>query len=267
MLPNMRTWFIAGASALALFACESSPAMAQATPMGAAVEADGNCPATTVIFQGVGRPIYATGKGAVCISGTISVSLTNYALETGGNLAAIETALGPSTITPCASATTANCTAVQLFQLLVQAAQATIQCQGLSAEQTAVTTANPQNTMCDLYGKLVTSPYAGRDSGNRSSGSSASTGTPITILTASGSASLKEYLTDLECFRTDTGTSAVYVTLNDSASTTFPIPPVTSGASKSWNFPLVGTANTAMTATLSANVTTAFCSGSGFNGH
>jgi hypothetical protein len=139
-------------------------------------------------------------------------------------------------------------------------------CAATSSEPTAVTTGQMQAVACGLSGKLITLPYANKENTARNAGSSSSTGTTITVLAASGSSGLKEYLVGLQCFRTDTATTALYVTLNDSASTTVPVPPVTTGAAITYMIPLVGTANTALTATLSASISTVYCNGQGYYG-
>ena len=141
-------------------------------------------------------------------------------------------------------------------------------CQGLSAEQAAVTTANPQKIMCDLIGKLVTSPYANRELMARGavtlSGTSAGT-----ILAASGSASLKEYVTDLTCTRNDAGTTAVSITLNDTATTVIDLPNNGGGGgyAHTFNVPLAFAANVAATATSGTSITSIHCSATGFYGY
>jgi hypothetical protein len=137
-----------------------------------------------------------------------------------------------------------------------------------SAEPSKATTGNLTGAFFDLVGKFVTSPYANRE--NYKSGASSGTTTgAITIFPASGSASLKEYITDVECGRTDAGTTAIYVTLNDGSSTILVIPNSGGGGgnNKTFNVPLVVAANTAMTATPSAGVTTLYCSAQGYNGY
>jgi hypothetical protein len=138
----------------------------------------------------------------------------------------------------------------------------------LSAEPTAYTTGNLEPPMLDLVGKTVTSPYANRE--NMLRGSASETGTSAgTILPASGSASLKEYMTDIECGRTDAGTTAIYVTLNDTSSTVIVLPNSGGGGanSKTFNTPLVFAANTAATFTASSGVSTVYCSAQGFKGY
>lgn len=141
-------------------------------------------------------------------------------------------------------------------------------CQGLSSEQAAVTTANPQKLMCDLIGKMVTSPYANRELMARGavtlSGTSAGT-----ILAASGSASLKEYITDLTCTRNDAGTTAVSITLNDTATTIIDLPNNGGGGgyAHTFNVPLAFAANVAATATSGTSITSIHCSATGFYGY
>jgi hypothetical protein len=132
-----------------------------------------------------------------------------------------------------------------------------------SAEPTKQTTGHPAPDFRDLVGKEVTSPYANRE--NLVRGGTSETGTSAgTILAASGSASLKEYLTDIECSNTSATTTTV--TLNDTSSLVL-IVPAGLGYSHTFNVPLVAAANTAMTFTATAGETTIYCYGQGFNGY
>ena len=143
-----------------------------------------------------------------------------------------------------------------------------IQVGAFSSEQTKCTTTDTCWVAADLVGKLVTSPYANRE--NMARGTAAKTDTSAgTILSASGSASLKEYLTDIQCGRTDAGTTAIYVTLNDGASSILVLPNNGGGGGNNVHFgvPLVGAANTALTFTASSGVSTVYCNGQGFYGY
>ena len=132
-----------------------------------------------------------------------------------------------------------------------------------SSEPAAATTATPVADFRDLAGKEVTSPYANRE--NMVRGSASETGTSAgTILAASGSASLKEYLTDLEC--SNTSATTIYVTINDGASSIF-IVPAGGGNNNHFNVPLVAAANTAVTFTSSGSASTVYCSAQGYNGY
>jgi len=125
----------------------------------------------------------------------------------------------------------------------------------------------------DSAGKLITSPYANRENYTRGAAALNST-IATTFLPASGSASLKEYITDLTCTRSDAGTTAVTITLNDTLngstlSTVFDLPNNGGGGgySHTYESPLVVAANTAATASSSASIATIHCSASGFYGY
>ena len=66
----MNKLLLVGASALTLFSFAGGySAKAQGMAIGVTVEADGNCPSSTVVAQGNGRYVYETSKGALCTSG------------------------------------------------------------------------------------------------------------------------------------------------------------------------------------------------------
>lgn len=69
--------------ALALCGAPST-SFAQGLTIGATVESDGNCPSTQVVNTGVGRLVYETNKGALCISGTISASFSPFTPSSSG---------------------------------------------------------------------------------------------------------------------------------------------------------------------------------------
>lgn len=76
---------------------------------------------------------------------------------------------------------------------------------------------------------------------------------------------LHNYVTDLMCFRTDTGTTIAYVTLNDDNSTPDPLPQG-SGAGPPINVPIVSNGtNTAITFTSQAGIT-GTCTVRGYSG-
>lgn len=136
-----------------------------------------------------------------------------------------------------------------------------------SAEPTKATTGNLTGTFLDLTGKVVTSPYANRE--NMVRGSASATGTGATTLIAAGGASVKTYVTDVECGRSDSGTAAIIVTLSDSASTILVLPNSGGGGgnNKTFNVPLVTAANAAFTFTAGTGTTTVYCSAQGFSGY
>ena len=133
----------------------------------------------------------------------------------------------------------------------------------VSSEPSKATTGNLTGVDMDLAGKFVTSPYSNRE--NQARGFATETGTSAgTILAASGSASLKEYITDLECYNSSATTDVV--TINDSASTKF-INPAGGGNNNHFATPLVVAANTAVTFTAVTGESTEGCSAQGFYGY
>lgn len=91
-----------------------------------------------------------------------------------------------------------------------------------SSEPAKATTGNLTGALLDLAGKVATSPYAVRESMVR--GSASATGTGATTLIAAGGSNVKTYVTDVECGRNDAGTTAIFVTLSDAASTILVLP-------------------------------------------
>jgi hypothetical protein len=115
----------------------------------------------------------------------------------------------------------------------------------------------------DITGKLVVLPFANKENMLRFSGSTNVT-TAFNLVPAQG-ASVKTYVTDIECGRTDSGATAITVTFNDTGTTVLTIPP-SGGWSKSFQTPIVTAANATLTMTWSSAVSTAFCSVQGFKG-
>jgi hypothetical protein len=136
-----------------------------------------------------------------------------------------------------------------------------------SSEPSAATTGNLTGAFYDLTGKQVTSPYANRE--NMVRGSATATNTSATTIIAASGSGVKTYITDIECGRSDAGTSAIIVTLNDSASTVLVLPNNGGGGgnSKTFNVPLVTAANTAFTFTSGTSTSTVYCSAQGFKGY
>lgn len=132
-----------------------------------------------------------------------------------------------------------------------------------NAEPTPVANGQKVGEALDLTGKTITSPYANKE--NWISGTTTSTDTAAHTIIASPGGSLKNYVTSMQVFRTDAGTTLVFGTLNDSASTTVPLPPA-SGAALTFPCPLVWAAATAVQITMSGAVTTAYASAQGFKG-
>jgi hypothetical protein len=136
-----------------------------------------------------------------------------------------------------------------------------------NAENTAVSNGQAVDGAGDLTGKTITSPYANRE--NYVRGAASATGTGATTIIAAQGASVKTYITDLECGRSDAGTSAIIVTFSDAASTVLVIPNSGGGGgnNKTFNVPLVTAANTAFTFTAGSGVTTLYCDAQGYTGY
>lgn len=137
---------------------------------------------------------------------------------------------------------------------------------GSTADQTAVTDGQAVVPEATPNGKLVVQPWALTPNLVDGGGSSTGTGT-FTVLAASGSASLKEYMTSLQCGRSDAGTTAITVAISDGTKTrTFVIPDNGGGGGNNALLasPIVFAANTAVTAAFSSGVTTGYCNAEGF---
>jgi hypothetical protein len=139
--------------------------------------------------------------------------------------------------------------------------------QARSSEPTSATNGNLTGASVDLVGKQITSPYANRENYVRGSASSTSN-TAVTIIASAGG-SLKNYITDVECGRSDAGTAAIIVTFNDSASTILVLPNSGGGGgnNKTFNVPLATAAATAFQFTPGTSTTTVYCSAQGYTGY
>lgn len=144
-----------------------------------------------------------------------------------------------------------------------------------SSEPSKATTTYWMGLFTDLVGKLVNSPYANRENYVRGSVSLTSTGTNLALIGAQG-ANVKIYLTDLQCFRNDAGTTALTVSTNDVLNT---------GTNSVWvladngggggfvkpggGVPLVFAANTTAYVDVlsSAAVTNSYCNAQGYTGY
>ncbi len=99
------------------------------------------------------------------------------------------------------------------------------------------------------------------------SGAASATGTGATEIIAAP-ATLKLYITAVQCGRDDAGTTAIRVTFNDSAATVLVLPNSGGGGGNNANFtasPLTVAATTHFTFTASAGTTTVRCSAQGYN--
>lgn len=97
-------------------------------------------------------------------------------------------------------------------------------------------------------------------------GSGNSTGTGATTIIGSQGAGITMRISSAQCARTDAGTTAVFVTFNDSASTVMVVPNTGGGGGNNMVFqiPLLVAANTAFTFTDSSGITTMYCNAQGF---
>jgi hypothetical protein len=121
--------------------------------------------------------------------------------------------------------------------------------------------------MMTTQGKAIVEQYAPSALRSANQGSSTTTAA-ITVLSASGSASYKEYLTDLHCGRSDAGTTAITIAISDGTTTITEVLPDAGGGGQAnfrWSSPRVFAANTAVTVTPSAGVSTLYCDASGYN--
>ena len=244
-----------------------TPTQNPAVPIGGMSLCDGangsTNPCTTA------ATVLAASTAGAATNKSLSVSINPGEATAGTPAGAILTIQGVASMTPLlANPGTAANWGVGATGSAIPANAASQGVDAQSAEPSKATTGNLTPVFGDLTGKIVTSPYANRENYTRGAGSSTSTAA-ITILPASGSASLKEYATAVQCGRTDAGTSAIYVTLNDSASTVLVLPNNGGGGGNNppLQVPLVVAANTAMTATPSAGVSTVYCSAQGYNGY
>jgi hypothetical protein len=127
------------------------------------------------------------------------------------------------------------------------------------SEPTATTTGQATAALWTVTGKQVMEPWALPESRAYGSVSTGST-TAVTVIAAPG-ASVRLYGW-VECGRTDGGTSAVTVTLNDTAGTVFVLPNTSGGGGNNMMppIPFQWGANSPVTIAVSAATTTVFCS-------
>ena len=102
--------------------------------------------------------------------------------------------------------------------------------------------------------------------GNYVFGSGNTTGTGATTIISSPGTSLRSYVTGVQCGRTDAGTSAIFVTLNDDKSTIVVVPNAGGGGGNNMTFgtgAITVARGTALTFTPSSGVTTLYCNAQG----
>lgn len=135
-----------------------------------------------------------------------------------------------------------------------------------NAEPSAVTNGQLVSLATGLEGKLITLPYANKENMIRAAASTVGS-TAVTLFSSQGSG-VKTYITSIQCFRSDAGTSAVTVTFSDSASTVWVLPNSGGGGGVAQNFPepLVTAANATFSFQMGANISTAFCNAQGYTG-
>lgn len=104
------------------------------------------------------------------------------------------------------------------------------------------------------------------DKGSYLQGTNTATTTGATTIIAAQGLGIKIYVTAVQCFRDDAGTSLVRATLNDSASTPVPVPQGGGSFPSFMVVPLVVAANTALQFTASTAITTMYCSAQGYKG-
>jgi hypothetical protein len=104
---------------------------------------------------------------------------------------------------------------------------------------------------------------------NLVSGSGSATGTGATTIITAPSNTRRIYVTSVQCGRTDAGTAAIRVTLNDNASTPIVLQNAGGGGGNNPVFasPLTVPAGTALTFTSSASTSTVYCNAQGFTGN
>lgn len=180
----------------------------------------------------------------------------NGAVPAGGNIVGLFQLLGHAgaSLDALTSGATAPGSALQIGGL------------GSTSDPTAVTNGQLAVPEMTPNGKFVVQPWALTPNLVDGGGSATTTGA-ITVLAASGSASLKEYLVSLQCGRSDAGTTPVTVAVTEGTKTrTFVIPNNGGGGGNNIQLttPIVFAANTAVTAAFSTGVTTGYCNAEGF---
>jgi len=142
-----------------------------------------------------------------------------------------------------------------------------IACQAATGEFGTLAT-NGQLTLvlCGLEGKPVFLPYSVKENMVRGMASTALT-TALQLLPPSGSG-LKTYIPDVQCGRTDAGTTAITVIFNDTATSVLILPNNGGGGGNNQHFsvPLVTAANATFTFAPSVAIATVVCNAQGYKG-
>lgn len=256
-------------------------------PTGAATAANQtNAGQKTQIVDGSGNVIASTSNAlnvnctgcsaattvstnAIQLAGTTLAGPSNYGTAPSGEVqgvnAYVTNATTPDSNTGAIAGTSSCCSPVLGFNYG----------NANSSEPSKATTTYWMGLFTDLVGKLVNSPYANRENYVRGSVSLTSTGTNLALIGAQG-AGVKIYLTDLQCFRNDAGTTALTVSTNDVLNTgtnsIWVIPDNGGGGGMirhGGGVPLVFAANTtAYVDVLSSSaVTNSYCNAQGYTGY
>jgi hypothetical protein len=135
-------------------------------------------------------------------------------------------------------------------------------CRSATSAPTASADGQVQYALCGAEGKRVILPYAIKELQVRGSSGAVSTTTQTSIIASAGG-SLKNYITDLECYNTSATT--ITLSFSDAATSVF-ILPAGGGFMKTFNVPLATAAATAFQMTESATAASTGCSAQGFTG-
>lgn len=231
----------------------------------------------------------ATGNTSLATIATNTTGVATAANQTTGNTSAATTAtnttaissvLGTPTDNPstgCPNSTSAG-TMMACSKALVAAAQAGtaspgssvpssaiyVACRAATTQPTAVTDGQLVGPMCGTQGKIVVDPFA--PSSLRVNGTATSTDTSAHSIIAAGATGIKNYITGVQCGRTDTGTSPIVITFSDANSTKMIIPAAGNGGANNMDFlsPIATATATAFTFTSGTGVTTAYCNAQGY---
>ncbi len=132
-----------------------------------------------------------------------------------------------------------------------------------TAAPTAVTDGQKVVNLLGETGKQVILPYSIKETAVR--GTTTATDTAAHTIIASAGGSLKNYITGLQCGRTDAGATAITLTMSDAAASVFILP---SGGATNIQFaiPLATAAATAFSVTSGTGVSTLYCSAQGYTG-
>jgi hypothetical protein len=101
---------------------------------------------------------------------------------------------------------------------------------------------------------------------NLVSGEASATGTAATTIISAPTKTRRIYVTGAQCSRNDAGTTAIFVTFNDTSSTIAVLPNSGGGGANNMVFtsPLTVPTATALTFTSSASTSTVYCNAQGF---